>query len=121
MSAERRDRPSLKEFDAYADRNGQDLGQEDARDVGLPGRTRADLERNPMGEAETARIASGRTLDDATDATEAETPPENLRRLSDASLPHPPEGVTREAIDRATAAVGQADDERDDDEGEAGR
>jgi len=52
-------RPSLKDFNATADRNGQDLGQDSALDVGLPQRTQADLKSNPSGEAEAARIASG--------------------------------------------------------------
>lgn len=95
---------TLKAFDADTDRNGED----DARDVAIARRTQADLERNPMGEAETARIASGRTLDDATDATEAETPPENLRRISDASLPKPADA--KEAIERATAPLGTEDE-----------
>ena len=100
-------RPSLKDFDAYADRNGQDLGEDDPRDLGQPQRTQADLERNPMGEAETARLASGRTLDDATDATAAETPPENLRHIADASLPKRMDATAAEAIDRATASLGK--------------
>jgi hypothetical protein len=97
-------RPSLKGFDAYADRNGQDLGEDDPRDLGQPRRTQADLASDPMGEAETARIASGRPNDDATDATAAETPPENLRHIADASLP---KGPAAEAIDRATASLGK--------------
>lgn len=103
-------RPSLRGFDAYADRNGQDNGADDARDLARPGHTQADLQRDPMGEAETARIASGRTLDDATDATAAETPPENLRHISDPSLPKKPDAAAAEAIDRATASLGK--DER---------
>jgi hypothetical protein len=34
-------RPNLREFDAYADRNAQDFGQDEARDVGRP----AELQR----------------------------------------------------------------------------
>jgi hypothetical protein len=98
-------RPSLKDFDANADRNGQDLGQDSPLDVGLPQRTQTDLRSDPGGEAETARIASGMPGEDATDATEAETPPENLRKLKG-------ESATSEAIDRATAAVGQDDGKR---------
>jgi hypothetical protein len=98
-------RPSLKDFDAYTDRNGQDLGQDSPLDVGLPQHTQTDLRRDPGGQAEAARIASGLPGEDATDATEAETPPENLRRLKG-------EGATSEAIDRATAAVGQDDGKR---------
>jgi hypothetical protein len=100
-------KPSLKSFDAYADRNGQDNGEDDARDVALPQRTQADMQANPMGEAETARLASGRTSDDATDATARETPPENLRRIADASLGTTPQAD--EAIERATSALGEED------------
>ncbi|MCJ2036946.1 hypothetical protein [Methylobacterium sp. J-068] len=112
MTDEPRERPSLKDFDAYADRNGQDLGQDDARDIGLPSRTQGDLKGNPMGEAETARIASGTPGSDATDETAAETPSANLRRIGDAAQTagSTPSGDAAEAIDRATAAVGQDPD-----------
>lgn len=107
MTDEPRQRPSLKDFDAYADRNGQDFGQDNARDVGIPARTQADLKGDPSGEAETARIASGMKGEDATDETEAETPAENLRHIGDASQPGlAPEGAAAEAIERATAPVG---------------
>ncbi|KAB1070942.1 hypothetical protein [Methylobacterium planeticum] len=109
MTDQNRDRPSLKEFDAYADRNGQDLGGESPLDVGIPSRTQADLKGDPSGQAETARLASGTPGQDATDETEAETPPENLRHIGDASQP----GATAsEAIDRATASVGHDDGKR---------
>lgn len=112
MTDEPRQRPSLKDFDAYADRNGQDLGQDDARDIGLPARTQADLKGDPSGEAQTARIASGMKGEDATDETEAETPPENLRHIGDAAQSAPaPTGATKEALDRATAAIGQDEGE----------
>ncbi len=75
--------------------------------MGLPQNTQADLKRDPSGQAEAARIASGTPGQDATDATEAETPPENLRRLRGES-----DSSTSEAIDRATAAVGQDDGKR---------
>jgi hypothetical protein len=99
-------RPSLKDFDPYTDRNGQDLGQDSPLDVGLPQHTQTDLRRDPGGEAEAARIASGLPGEDATDATEAETPPDNLRKLKGESSP------AEEAIERATAAVGQDDGKR---------
>ena len=105
--ADTNQRQSLKDFDAYADRNGQDLGQDSPLDVGLPQNTQADLKRDPSGDAEAARIASGMPGQDATDATEAETPPENLRRLRGET-----DSSTSEAIDRATAAVGQDDGKR---------
>lgn len=104
--ADTNQRQSLKDFDAYADRNGQDLGQDSPLDVGLPQRTQADLKSDPSGEAETARIASGTPGENATDATEAETPPENLRRLRGETT------STSEAIDRATASVGQDEGKR---------
>ncbi|GJD55352.1 hypothetical protein [Methylobacterium dankookense] len=107
MTQDSRQRPSLKEFDAYADRNGQDMGQDSARDVGIPARTQADLKSDPQGQAETARLASGTPRQDATDATEAETPPENLRRLRGES-----DGAAAEAIECATAAIGQDDEKR---------
>ncbi|AWN34856.1 hypothetical protein [Methylobacterium radiodurans] len=108
MTPESSERPTLKEFDAYADRNGQDLGQDSARDIGLAQRTQSDLKRDPQGQAETARIASGTPGQDATDATEAETPRENLDRLRGEGQ----SGATEEAIERATAAVGQDDGKR---------
>lgn len=104
-------RPSLKDFNATADRNGQDLGQDSALDVGLAGNTQWDLKRDPAGDAETARIASGTPGSDATDATEAETPPENLRKLQ-GEFATAPGASAAEAIDRATAAVGQDDGKR---------
>ena len=108
MTAQSSERPTLKDFDAYADRNGQDLGQDSARDIGVAEWTQADLKRDPQGQAETARIASGTPGQDATDATEAETPPENLARLRGAGST----GAAEEAIERATAAVGQDDGKR---------
>lgn len=108
MSDNTRSRPSLKEFDAYADRNGQDLGPDSPLDVGIPSRTQADLKSNPDGQSEAARIASGTPRQDAVEQTEAETPAENLRRISDPSTSPPqPDAKAREAIERATAAVGQ--------------
>ncbi len=108
MTDNDRSRPSLKAFDAYADRNGQDLGTDSPLDVGLPSRTQADLKSNPDGQAEAARIASGTPLQDASEQTEAETPAENLRRISDPSTSAPqPDATAQEAIERATAAVGQ--------------
>jgi hypothetical protein len=106
------DRPSLKAFDAYADRNGQDFGTDSPLDAGIPSRTQADLKSNPDGTAETARIASGTERQDAVDQTEAETPAENLRRISDPSSRSEPDATAQEAIERATAAVGQEEPPR---------
>ncbi|GJE25946.1 hypothetical protein [Methylobacterium organophilum] len=106
---EDRERPNLKRFDAYADRNGQDLGGESPLDVGIPSRTQTDLASEPDGPAETARLASGKPRQDATDQTEAETPNDTVQRLSDPSSGKPGDGATSEAIERATAAVGKED------------
>ncbi|WP_298966238.1 hypothetical protein [uncultured Methylobacterium sp.] len=90
-------RPNLRDFDAYADRNGQDLGQDDPRDLGRPAELQRRLNEDPDWDAETARIASDRQRLDSTaggsvetvEATEAETPAENLRRISDPSTGGP--------------------------------
>ncbi len=107
-----RTRPSLKAFDAYADRNGQDFATASPLDVGIPSRTQAELKGNPDGTAEAARLASGTPGEDATDQTEAETPPENLRRISDPSTSPKPDAKAAEAIERATAAVGSEEPPR---------
>ncbi|MCF4128496.1 hypothetical protein [Methylobacterium sp. SyP6R] len=117
-------RPSLRDFDPYTDRNGQDLGQDSPLDVGVPPRTQEDMTHDPMGQAQDARTASDfNRLDaigatDGSQATEDETPPENLRRISDpstggpaAQTPATRNSATKEAIDRATAAVGQDEGE----------
>ncbi|WP_082507959.1 hypothetical protein [Methylobacterium sp. Leaf113] len=86
-------RPSLRDFDAYTDRNGQDFGQDEARDVGRPDRLQHALDSDPSWQAETARVASGFPRQDSigggdvasVEATEAETPAANLRRISDPS------------------------------------
>ncbi|GEP03226.1 hypothetical protein [Methylobacterium oxalidis] len=109
MTEQKRDRESLKDFDAYADRNGQDLGGDSPLDVGVSARTQRDLRSDPSGQAESARLASGLPRQDATDATEAETPPENLRRIRGGEGP---DAKADEAIERATAAVGQDDGKR---------
>lgn len=119
-----RARPSLRDFDPYADRNGQDLGQDSPLDVGVPQRTQADMAHDPMGQARDARVASDfNRLDaigatDGSQATEDETPPENLRRISDpstggsaAQTPVAQNSATKEAIDRATAAIGKDEGE----------
>lgn len=86
-------RSNLREFDAYADRNGQDVGQDETRDVGRPAELQRELDSDPGWQAETARIASGHQRLDSVgggsiasvEATEAETPAENLRHIGDAS------------------------------------
>src|SRR5919202_4609812 len=117
MADDKQARPSLRDFNPYADRNGQDFGQDDPLDVARPDDLQREMNRDPQGQAETARLASDRSRIDSiaggsigtVEATEAETPPENLRRISDPTLPSGNKGATEEAIDRATAPVGRDD------------
>ena len=84
-------RPNLRDFDAYTDRNGQNLGQDEARDLGRPKALQDTLQSDPGWQAEAARIASdfprldavGGGSVESVEAVEAATPPENLRRISD--------------------------------------
>ncbi|MEE7506330.1 hypothetical protein [Methylobacterium mesophilicum] len=86
------DRASLRAFSATADRNGQDLGQDDARDLARPADLLHGRQSDPGWQAEIVRTASDQHRLDAVsggsvacvEATEAETPPENLRHLGDA-------------------------------------
>ncbi|MER2252320.1 hypothetical protein ABS772_20570 [Methylorubrum podarium] len=95
---ERRSKPasehdSLRDFNAHADRNGQDFGQDSPLDVARPADLQRALQEDPGWEAQVARTASGFDRRDSiaggsiesVEATEAETPPENLRRISDPS------------------------------------
>jgi hypothetical protein len=119
MADDKQARPSLRAFNPYADRNGQDFGQDDPLDVARPDDLQREMNRDPQGEAETARLASDRSRIDSisggsvgtVEATEAETPPENLKRISDPTLPPAGPSATQDAIDRATSTAGQ-DDER---------
>jgi hypothetical protein len=91
MTDENRSRRSLRDFDPYTDRNGQDNGEDSALDVAHAAATDRQLACNPNGEAETARLASGRpnlgaTDADGTEATEAEVPRETIERMSNPSL-----------------------------------
>jgi hypothetical protein len=93
--ARERDRPSLDSFNPHVDDNGQLMGQESPLDIGTPQALQGQLNENPGGQAETARLASSRQRLDSieggsietSEATEAETPAENIRRISDPSLP----------------------------------
>lgn len=97
---------NLKSFDAYADENGQNMGQDAPTDVADPASLRRKLAGDPGGEAETARLASG-TKGEGHDAATAAEAPEATRRLGDASAgPKAPAG---DAIERATAALGKED------------
>ena len=105
-------RPSLRDFDPYTDRNSQDFGQDLPFDVARADDLQRELASDPSWQAEVARIASDQPRLDAikggsaatSDATAAETPPENLRRISDPTLPRPD---AADALDRATATVGE--------------
>jgi hypothetical protein len=93
-----RHRPNLRDFDPYADRNGQDFGQDGLLDGANPDSLQRRMKREPDWEAEVVRIASDRARLDAVEggsdatvaATEAETPPENLKRLGEAARPGMP-------------------------------
>ena len=88
------DRPSLRSFNPNADRNGQDMGQDDPLDVARPAGLQKHMNEDPSGPAETARLASDKQRIDSiaggsietSEATAAETPAENIRRISDPSL-----------------------------------
>lgn len=89
------DRPSLRSFNPHVDDNGQFMGQDSPLDIGHPPALQQQLNENPSGPAETARLASDRQRLDSieggsietSEATAAETPPEHIRRISDPSLP----------------------------------
>ena len=93
-SSRTEDRPSLDSFNPNVDDNGQFMGQDSPLDIGTPQALQAQLNENPNGPAETARLASDRQRLDSigggsietSEATAAETPPENIRRISDPSL-----------------------------------
>jgi hypothetical protein len=88
------DHPSLRSFNPNADRNGQDFGQDDPLDVARPAELQKHMNEDPNGPAETARLASDKQRIDSisggsietSEATAAETPAENIRRISDPSL-----------------------------------
>ncbi len=116
MADDKQGRPSLRDFNPHADRNGQDFGRDDPLEVARPDDLQREMNRDPQGQAETARLASDRSRIDSVqggsiatvEATEAETPPENLKRISDPTLP--PLGgrpATQDAIDRATSTAGK--------------
>ena len=95
---------NLKSFSAYRDENGQ--GMTDApNDRADPKGLRREMASDPGGEAETVRLASGQPVEDATEATEAEVPAENIAHISDATLP--PRAEVAAALDRATASLGK--------------
>ena len=109
-----RDRSSLRDFNPHADENGQFMGQDSPLDVAHAAELQKQLNDNPGGEAETARLASSLPRRDAleggsiatSEATAAETPAENIRRISDPSLPKT-ESTADDAIDRATSGLGR--------------
>jgi len=79
---------NLRQFDAYVDENGQNMS-DDPLDVARPKDLQSRLNRDPGGEAETARLASRRSSNDIADTTadvEAEVPAETIRHISDPSL-----------------------------------
>jgi hypothetical protein len=116
------DKPeNLKTFDPYRDENGQFMGQDAPTDLARPDDLQRRLNSDPSWQAETARTASGfARLDsvgggsiESSDQTAAETPPENIARISDAAgdvggpkvAGESPEA--KEAVERATASLGK--------------
>lgn len=101
---------NLKSFDPYRDENGQNMGQDAPNEIANPGNLQKHLASDPGGEAETARLASGRPNQGADAATEAELPPGTVERLSNPSSGGAPakDGAAGEAIERATASLGKA-------------
>lgn len=99
---------SLKSFSPTRDENGQGMTDNPA-DQARVDDVQAQLSAEPTGDAETARLASGFTSDDATEATEAETPPENIAHIGDATLPGRSKAAAaaEEAIERSTASLGK--------------
>src|SRR4051812_43413671 len=95
MAEENRGQPSLRDFNRYTDRNGEDFGQDNPGDLARPDELQRELDRDPEGGAETARVASDRSRIDSIsggstgtlEATEAEIPARNLERVSDPALP----------------------------------
>ena len=93
--AQDRDRPSLRDFNPHADQNGQFMGQDSPLDVAHPAELQKHLNEDPNGPAETARLASSLQRRDSleggsietSDATASETPADNIKRISDPSLP----------------------------------
>jgi hypothetical protein len=85
---------NLKSFDAYADENGQNMGQDNPTDVARPGDLKRRMGSEASGEAETARLASDSARLDSviggsigtSDQTAAETPPENIEKISNPKL-----------------------------------
>jgi hypothetical protein len=96
---------SLQNFSAYRDENGQGMTDEPT-EVARPAVLQDKLARDPGGEAETARLASGHRDDDATAAVEAEVSAEAIDHISNPSLPSG-KAAADEAVERATAALGK--------------
>lgn len=103
--------PSLRDFDAYADRNGQDFGQDSPTDLARPPELQKAMTEDPSWQAEVVRVASSQPRLDSiqggsietSEATAAETPAENIRHISDASL----SPGDKEAIARMGSASGK--------------
>ena len=72
---------SLKGFSATVDENGQNMGQDSPVEIASAKNLQDRLARDPGGEAETARLASGHKNEDATEATEAEMSKEAVAKL----------------------------------------
>lgn len=119
MADDDHDKPSLRDRSADQIRNEQRGG--DCSPIAPEGNTGPEANETmrrvwdePGGEAYNYRNAlngAGGKADDHSDLTAAETP-ETTRYLSDASLGPHDKDATAEAIERATASVGQEDEKK---------
>ena len=75
--------------------------------VAVGGSSQGQSDQNDGRSPDGGKVAGGSAA--TSDATAAETPPENLRRISDPSLPRP---EAADALDCATASVGKDEEDR---------
>ena len=104
MAKEKSKNDSLASFSATRDENGQGM-TDAANDLADPRGLASAMKSDPSGESELVRLAAGQPVEDATEATEAEVPAENIAHISDASLP--PRAEVAAAMERATAGLGK--------------
>jgi hypothetical protein len=91
MAEPKQERRSLREFNAYADREGENAGRDPEIDLPRAGETQRRMASDPSAEGEIARLASDQSRQDSikggsiatSEATAAETPAENIERISD--------------------------------------
>ena len=110
--AEKPKTDNLKSFDAYRDENGQNMGQDSPTEIANAADLQRRLASEASGEAETARLASGRPNQGNDAQTEAETPRANIERIGDAGgdaggpKAAGESHAAQEAVERATSGLG---------------